>query len=355
MLLFAPGPIRIPNVIQKALVEEVPYFASKDFTRLFREVQGLLKEVFRTKNLVMIGNGSGSLGMEVAVNSSFGYGDDVAVIVSGKYGENWCNMCRIRGLKVTKLGSPYSSRFCSLLDFENFCYCRAKDMKGIFVTHFETTSGILHPIEEYLRIYRKHGGTGLFIVDAISSLLTEPLRSENYDIVIGASQKALSLPPGLFFITVSDKVLNIAKGRYTIPLYYFNLLREYEYQIKGISVFTTSVNLINALRTSLNVVLRLGVDKVIEKSRCDSLMVRYGLRGFSRYPVDGGNAVSVFDFDLAPQLVKNCYDRGLILGSGIRKLKNNTFRVMSFGWDLLDSEIGNACKIVNEEAEKLLE
>lgn len=347
MLEFAPGPIQIPDIVKKSLFSESLYFASKEFTELFKTVQIKLQKVFNTENHILVGNGSGSLGMEVAVMSFFSPGDRVAVITSGKYGDNWYEMCNTHNLDVNMLDASYLPQCYSIVKFEEFCRNYAKHMRGIFVTHFETTSGILNPIRIYLEIYRKHGGTGLFIVDAISSLLAEPLCATDYDVVIGASQKALSLPPGLFFMSVNDRALGFASNEESF--YYFNLLKEYEYQRKGKSVFTTSVHLIKALDVALSEVLKKGVPSVIFQCYKNSTFLKKELDiccGFQQFPKDGGSAVSVFKYDHSPELVNYCYKEGLLIGSGIRDLYESTFRVRTFGWDLLTYELEVVCGII---------
>lgn len=347
MLIMAPGPINIPEVVRESLFDEAPYFASDRFKVLFQKVQGQLQEVFDTKNFVLVGNGSGSLGMEVAVFSFFNPGSRVAVITSGKYGDSWYNMCRLHGLTVTQLNASYLPVCYSVVEFEKFCKENAKDLDGVFVTHFETTSGVLNPIKKYLELYRKYGGTGLFIVDAVSSLLTEPLCSDDYDVVIGASQKALSLPPGLFFLTVSDNALRFAEERTDGDcLYYFDLLKEYEYQRKGMSVFTTSSHLIQALNVSLTAILLRGIYFVISKCGDSSDFIRFELSGcLDRFPKDEGNAVSVFKYEDSVKLVTSCFRSGLMLGSGIRTLQS-TVRVRAFGWALRTQQLIYTCNTI---------
>lgn len=348
MLMFAPGPIRIPDIVKQSFSDDVVYFASKDFSDLFLSVQKKLKVVFDTDNSVLVGNGSGSLGMEVSVMSFFNPGDSVCVITSGKYGDNWYKMCKNHNLNTFKCDASYSPACYPLEDFDIFCQSYARNLKGIFVTHFETTSGVLNPIKEYLRIYRKNGGTGLFIVDAICSLLTEELCSDDYDVVIGASQKALSLPPGLFFMSVSNRAIEYAVNKIGGETFcYFNFLKEYAYQRNGMSVFTTSVHLIQALNVSLDFILLRGIDFIINKCRENALFLRNELcPNFNRFPINEGNAVTVFHHDKAPELVKRCYDLGLVLGSGIRDLHDTTFRVMTFGWSLETSSLIQACNII---------
>lgn len=355
MLEMAPGPAEIPEIVRKSLASESPYFGSVKFSTLFKKVQVQLREVFDTKNFILVGNGSGSLGLEVSVLSFFNIGDRIAIITSGKYGDNWNDMCLAHGLDVVRLNASYSPTCYPIEKFEKFCEENAKRLKGLFVTHFETTSGVLNPISEYLRIYRKHGGTGLFIVDAVSSLLTEPLKSDDYDVVIGASQKALSLPPGLFFMSVSDDALEAAKKKVNgHSLYYFDLLKEYKYQKVGTSVFTTSSHLIQALHVSLTVILSRGVQFVISKCRDSSDFVRIELSGyFSRFPKDEGNAVSVFKCDYSEELVRVCGEMGLVLGYGVRKLHESTFRLRTFGWDLNTSDLIQACNVI-KRADKLI-
>lgn len=342
-LLFAPGPIRIPVNVKLAFLHDPPYFTTSRFSDLLAEVQGKLKLVFNTENEVLIGVGSGSLGMECSVFNFFNEGDDVLVLDTGKYGKNWYKMCRQYGLNarvLQPLGPGFSVLPSSIYDMIT------PNCKGFFVTHVETTTAILNDIAAYKKIVEERAPEALFVVDAVSSLLTEPLESRNYDVVISASQKALSCPPGLFFMTASEKALCRATMS-KLPKFYFDVLNEHERSLRHITTFTPATSLIYALNVALDSILHKGTTQIIEETRnyADYIreIVTFYFRLFSLSPC---NAVTAFSTSNANMFVDRCEQCGLILGRGLREQHDKLFRIAHFGWDLNMKEIRKALAII---------
>lgn len=340
-LLFAPGPVKVPPTVRKLFKTDPPYFTTPEFSKLLELIQPDLQYVFGTTNPVMIGTGSGSLGMEAAVQNFFSKGEYVIVINTGKYGKNWVNMCTRRGLVVETLNSDLRSPVRP----ELFGSILAKILKmqgrvdGVFITHTETTTGIRNPIERYLEIIKEISPGTLVLIDAVSSLLTEQLHSFDYDVVISASQKALMLPPGLFFMTASPRALKKAESVEN-RMYYFDVINENERTAKNITTFTPASDLIPALKVSLHAVVQLGKENVIQECAKLSNIVRQELvRRFKMWPSDPANAVSVFECERANEFVNKMRNMGIVIGGGVRELNNKVFRIMHFGWNTEVEEI----------------
>jgi len=338
--LFAPGPIRIPDVIKRTFLVDPPYFTSEGFSDLIREIQPKLQAVFNTRNLVLIGTGSGTLGMEMAVSNFFSEGDNVIVVDSGKYGTNWALMCESYGLKVNwvsvKPGEPVS-----IADIDDQF---TNDTVGIFVTHVETTTGVLHPIKEISDKYKKKC---LILVDAVSSLLTEPLCADDYDVVISASQKAISIPPGLFFMSVSHDASTHYAAESSLPKFYFDVTNELLRLEKGITTFTPASNLYLALNVALDEILKYGVENIIRGTGHIAAETRKHLsRDFDLFSNEPCNAVTACICTNSNLLIKRLYDEGIVVGSGVRELNDKIFRVMHFGWDLSEKELNSVIKSI---------
>ena len=339
MHLFAPGPIRIPEVIKHTFLVDPPYFTSSAFSDLIREIQPKLQTIFTTTDPVLIGTGSGSLGMEMAVWNFFNSKDHVVVVDSGKYGSNWVKMCQGRDLDVAVV-KPKPRHPVTLVEIAKVI---KPETRGIFITHVETTTGVLHPIKE---VADEFGENCLIVVDAVSSLLTEPLVASDYDVVISASQKAISIPPGLFFMSVSTLARNRAY-RCDWPPFYFDVTNELDRLEKGITTFTPASNLYLALNQALNEILKVGVSNLIGFTRSMAYMTREKLsRDFDFYPKVPGNAVTVCDCEGSNLLIQRAYNEGVVIGAGVRELSDKIFRIMHFGWDLKEKELNNVIKNV---------
>lgn len=338
-LLFAPGPIRIPDVIKRTFLVDPPYFTSEGFSSLIREIQPKLQSVFQTKNPVLIGTGSGTLGMEMAVSNFFSKGDEVIVVNSGKYGANWVKMCKGYGLIVKEI-KPQPGSSVSVIDIARVI---TNETLAIFVTHVETTTGVVHPIKE---ISDSFGDEVLMIVDAVSSLLTEPLCADDYGVVISASQKAISIPPGLFFMSVSPMAEEFAALCFPSS-FYFNVTNELERLKKGITTFTPASNLYLALNLALDEILNRGVYNIIERTSqyADYAQGQLSLE-FDMYPKTPCNAVTACVCEGSNLLIRRLYSEGIVIGAGVRELNDKIFRIMHFGWDLRERELESVMKTV---------
>lgn len=351
-LYFAPGPVRIPEIVKHTFLHDSPYFASGEFSAILKSIQPKLREVFDTKNPVMIGTGSGSLGMEACVLNFFNPHDEVIVLSAGKYGENWVKMCEHHGLHVYTIEFPPEQSPEKSLDLFKRALATNTRIKGVLATHVETTTGSKLPIDDVatqirsIRKEQRQKDEPLFIIDSVCSLLTEPFRASNYDVVISASQKGLQCPPGLFFMTCSDRALKQAKN-VERRLVYFDVLNEIERCEKSITTFTPASNLIVALDIALEMVLDIGRDQVIRETESFAAHVRDSLQFyFKQLPWMPCNGVSAFILDDSNRFVEECARAGLILGSGLRQYNNKIFRMMHFGWDLNRCEVDAALRII---------
>lgn len=354
--LFAPGPIRIPNEIKKALLNDPPYFASNEFSSLLERIQPKLSHVFTmghgpTHYPVLIGTGSGSLAMEASVSNFFRYGDTVVVVNTGKYGGNWEEMCSAYGLEVIPIRCKPGASVSMIAVANAFRACSY--IRGIFVTHAETTTGVLNDVDGICKVVRDMSPDTLVIVDAVCSLLTEPLLSHDFDVVISASQKALSLPPGLFFMGISNDALHAAE-RSNLPKFYFDVPEEYRRNRDHITRFTPATTLIAALDVALDEILKRDVRNIVFSTRDIANTIRevlYPIFGGELFPTYPASALTVVKYDESDELIRRLKSRhDIIIGDGVRELKGQVCRVMHFGWELSLDELLFVVRKMNEEA-----
>ena len=186
---------------------------TEDFRNLYRSVLSDLKEVMGTSNDVIILVSSGTGAMESAVSNLFKRGDKVIAITAGKFGERWVEMTKAFGLDVTVLKAEYGD----VVKPETLeAALKAEPAtRGVFVQASETSTGAAHDVEAMGKLIAKTDA--IFVVDAITGLGTMPLDIEGWglDVVIGGSQKAFMIPPGLAFLAISQKAWKSADCKRT--------------------------------------------------------------------------------------------------------------------------------------------
>ena len=227
--LFTPGPTPLLPAAQTAMASFTAHHRTADFRALFQRVLADMKEFIGTKNDVLVLACSGTGVMEASVSNLTSPGDKVLVLTAGKFGERWTGLAKAFGCNVDVLSAPYGTTF-SLDDI------RAKltsDARAVFVQATESSTGARHDIRSIAKIVRQYDDT-LLIVDAITGLGTTHLDVDGWgvDVIIGGSQKALMIPPGLGYCAVSERAWK-RMDTTTSPRYYFDLRKERKASSQG--------------------------------------------------------------------------------------------------------------------------
>ena len=261
--LLAPGPTPVPSEVLLAMAMPIIHHRSPDFLPVLDSAKKGLQLLFQTKNDVLILCSTGTGGMVGAVNNFFNHGDKVLVINGGKFGERWTKICKSYGLNVEEILIEWGYSVKPELVEEKLK--KDQDIKGVFVQASETSTGVYHDIKSLASIVNKHENT-LFIVDAISALAAHDLRTDEWgiDIMVGGSQKGLMLPPGIAFVSVSEKAWEKAKAS-KLPKFYFDFKKERENLAKNQTNFTSPVTLIIGLNESLKMLQAEGLENVFKR------------------------------------------------------------------------------------------
>ena len=256
--LLSPGPTPIPNEVELAMSESMIHHRTPQFNKVFEEARRGLKKLFGTKNDVIMFASSGTGAMEAAVANLFSPGDKVLVINGGKFGERWLNIANAYGLNPIDLKVEWG-RAVKVAEVEKQLEAQP-DIQGVLIQASETSTTVLHPVKEIASLTK---GGPLFLVDGVTAVGVVPVPVDEWgiDVLVTGSQKALMLPPGLGFITLSDRAWDRTK-KAKLPRFYFDLNLERKNQQKGSGAFTPAVSLIFGLRASLNMMEREGLDKV---------------------------------------------------------------------------------------------
>ncbi|MBL0161884.1 MAG: alanine--glyoxylate aminotransferase family protein [Bryobacterales bacterium] len=310
---------------------------TQDFIKLYPTVLRDLKDVYGTQNsdvLITVSSGTGAL--EASISNFFSEGDKVIVLSAGKFGERWVELAKAFRLTAVVLTAEYGDtvspeRVAQALT-EN------PDAKGVLFQASETSTGAAHNVEAIAALTKPTGA--LCIVDAITGLGTMPLDIDGWglDIVVGGSQKAFMIPPGLAFISVSPKAWE-ANASAKLPRLYFDLKKENKMAVKGESAWTPNVSLILALAESLKYIKELGMDNLVSNAQLlaratRAAAVELGLELFA--PGSPSSSVTAIKAPAgmdSGEIVKGFRNQfGSIIANGQGTMKGQIFRIAHLGY-----------------------
>ncbi len=335
--LLTPGPTPLLPSAIRAMAAADLHHRTADFRAVYSGVIDDLHYFMDTANGIALFASSGSGAMEAAVSNLFSPGDKAVVCVAGKFGERWVQISKSFGLKAVVLSKPYGE---AVQPEELEAALREHtDTKGVFVQATESSTGISHDVEAMGRIV---GSTNaIFVVDAITGLGSSELQIDDWglDVVIGGSQKALMLPPGLAYCSVSEKAMRRV-DRAANPSFYFNLKKHIEAGPKGDSPWTPASSLILGLSEVLRYIREIGRVRLIRNAQLLAEATResaraVGLQLFARNAIPAGAVTAI----LAPdgidsgEIVRGFKDRfESIIANGQGSMKGRIFRFAHLGY-----------------------
>jgi serine---pyruvate transaminase len=262
--IMTPGPTPIPEDVLIEHGKPLMHHRSPEFGRVFSETTEKLKKLIKTKNDVFILTSSGTGAMETAITNSFRKGDRVLIVSIGNFGERFKKISSTYGLEITSLDYEWGEvadpeDIKKILDEE-------KEIKGVMVQFSETSTGALNDIMAMGEIVKDH--QALFIVDAISGLAASEFDADGWgiDIVIGGSQKGISAPTGIAFVSISDKAWKAIETS-DIPKFYFNLNAARAALQKNQTPWTPGISIIVAMNKALDLLFEEGLENMFERHR----------------------------------------------------------------------------------------
>jgi aspartate aminotransferase-like enzyme len=253
--LFTPGPTPLLPAAQFAEAAFTAHHRTVDFRNLFTRVLADMKEFIGTSNDVLVLACSGTGVMEASVSNLTSPGDKVLVLTAGKFGERWTALAKAYGCNVDVLSKPYGETFT----LDEVLKKLTPDVRVVYMQATETSTGARHDVKGIAKLVRAAGDDVLLVVDAITGLGTTHLDVDGWgiDLIVGGSQKALMIPPGLAYCAVSDSAWQRMEATKS-PRYYFDLRKERKSAAKGESAYTPATSLFAALGAALDYVRQMG-------------------------------------------------------------------------------------------------
>ena len=347
--LFTPGPTPLLPAAQFAMAAADMHHRTAEFRALFQKVLAQLKVFVGTKNDVLLLACSGTGAMEASVSNLTSPGDKVLVLTAGKFGERWTGLAKAFGCVPDVLTAPYGQTF----DMSAVRAALKPEHKVIYVQATETSTAVRHDVQAIAKLRDEVAPNTLLVVDGITGLGTTHFDVDGWgiDVIIGGSQKAVMIPPGLAYLSVSDRAW-AAMETTKNPRYYFDLRKERKNAVKGESAYTPAVALVAALGAALDYIagqaggdLEKGRIALIDNAQVNAEATRAGLvaLGFTLFaptsPAAAATAVAVpegMDSGVVVKALKAKF--ALVAANGQGEMQGKIFRVAHLGFfDYLDT------------------
>jgi aspartate aminotransferase-like enzyme len=325
----------VPEDVLLELARPVFHHRSTEAKQVMTEVIDGLKEVFQTQNDVLILTASGTGAMEAAVVNAVKPGGKALVLSAGHFGARWTSICNAYSLSAIVLETEWGHP----VDPEQVAQALRQhpDTTCVMGTLSETSTGTGHPIEAIGRIVSQT--PALFAVDGISGVGAMECRTDLWgiDLLCVGSQKALMIPPGLAFLSVSSKAWDKIDA-FDSPSYYFNLKAARKKVKEFDTPYTPAHTLILALRAALRKIKEEGIENIWERHRkmseaCQAGILALGLELFSTRPAEGLTAFCVPQGLKDAQIRSRLFERfGITTIGGQDKLKGKIIRIGHMGY-----------------------
>lgn len=346
--LFTPGPTPLLPAAQNAMAAFTAHHRTADFKALYTRVLADMKDFVGTSNDVLVIASSGTGAMEGSVSNLTSSGDRVLVLTAGKFGERWRDLAKAYGCQVDLVERHYGETF----SLDEVRAKLTRDTKAVYVQATESSTGARHDVKGIAKLVRANGDNTLLVVDAITGLGTTHLDVDGWgiDVIIGGSQKALMMPPGLAYCAISERAWKRMETTKN-PRYYFDFRKERKAAAKGESAFTPATSLFAALGAALDFVRQMGSGDLaagrkalVDNAELAAEMTRagvqaLGLRLFTSSPGAALTAVTSPPGLDSGKIVKEFRESfSAVVANGQGDMKGKLFRIAHIGYyDFLDT------------------
>ena len=334
--LFTPGPTPVPEETLLELAKPVTYHRTAEQKQILGEVLADLKYVYQTTNDVLCLTSSGTGGMEAAVSNLLAPGKKAILLTAGRWGERWRGIMKGFGINVVSVEVPYG-KAVQPAQLED-ALAKNPDAVAVFSTLSETATGVGHDIEAFGKIVAKT--PAVLVVDGISGLVAMECRTDAWhvDVMVSGSQKALMLPPGLAYVSVSPKAWGVIEANTAAKTFYFDLKRYRAKLPENDTPFTPANTLIKAQRVSLKKIRAEGIENLWARharmgAAARAAVAAMGLTNFAERPNNALTVVAVPPGIDGNELLKNLEKKyGYKLANGQDTLKGKIWRLSHMGY-----------------------
>lgn len=338
--LMIPGPTPVPESVLLAMAKHPIGHRSSEFSEILKEVYSDLKWLFQTKNEVFIYAASGTGAMEAALSNLVNQGDKVLSLVIGNFGARWAKIAQSRGAVVEKIEVELGDIIKPEDLKSKLANDTKKEIKLVTLTHSETSTGAKNDIKTLCKIIKDHGA--ISVVDGVTSVGAMDVRMDEWgiDVLVSGSQKGFMIPPGLAFLTASERAWKMYE-KCLYPSFYFDWKAHKNAVLENTTPYTPAVNLIFALHEALKIMRKEGLQNIFARHEKLAFGLRSAVRalGLELFVKDDKNASYAITSILPPKGVsvpdirkvfKNDFD--IVVANGQNALKDKIFRMGTLGF-----------------------
>lgn len=335
--LFTPGPTQVPPEVLLAEAQPAMHHRTPQFSKIFKELSDDLRYLFQTKKGdVFTLSSSGTGGMESCVVNMVSKSDKALVICGGKFGERWAEICATYGVETVQINVENGDAVDPAVIEANLK--EHKDIKAVFATQSETSTGAYNDIEAISKITKKYGV--LLIVDSITGIGIHKFLFDEWgiDVAVTGSQKGCMLPPGLAFVCVSPDAWKAIESS-DLPKYYWDFKKMRKSLKDDTTAFTPSVSLIVAMKKAMDMVKEEGIENVWKRHSRLAHATREGIKALGLELFAGENSSNVVTSVKVPEgvdisaIIKKLRDEsGVTFTGGQSELKGKIFRIGHIGY-----------------------
>jgi len=347
--LFTPGPTPILPAAQTAMASFAMHHRTADFRALYTRVLADMKDFVGTRNDVLVLASSGTGAMEGSVSNLTSPGDKVLVLTAGKFGERWRDLAKAFGCTVEIISAPYGETIA----LDQVRQKLTSDVRAVYVQATESSTGARHDVKGIAKLVRAQGDETLLVVDAITGLGTTHFDIDGWgiDVIIGGSQKALMIPPGLAYCAVSERAWKRMETTKS-PRYYFDFRKERKAAAKGESAYTPATSLFAALGAALDFIRQMGKgdlvagrEVLINNAELAAEMTRAGVQALGLKLFAASSPAAALTAVQSPAgtdssaIVKEFRESfAAVVANGQGEMKGQLFRIAHLGYyDYLDT------------------
>ena len=337
--LMIPGPTPVPENVLSCMSKHPIGHRSGDFQKIVQTTTEQLKWLHQTSADVLTITGSGTAAMEAAIINTLSKGDQVICGNNGKFGERWVKVAQAYGLDVKIIeadwGQPLDpNQFTRLLEED-----KEKKIKGVILTHSETSTGTINDLKAINNEVKKHG-KAITIADCVTSIGASniPMDEWGIDVIASGSQKGYMIPPGLSFVAMSKRAWE-ANATSDLPKFYLDLKQYLKTVNKNSNPFTPAINLYFALEASLSMMQKEGLNNIFKRHIRHQQATEKGIKamGLKLFTKEGFGSPAItavdpedIDAENIRKLIKKDYD--ILLAGGQDHLKGKIFRIGHLGF-----------------------
>lgn len=338
--LMIPGPTPVPSRVLTAMGKQMINHRGPSFSSIIKEIVDGVQWAYQTKNDIIVLTTSGTGGMESAIVNFLSPGDKVLSLNIGAFGNRFAKIAKAYGADVDEVKFERGKAVDLKTVEQKLSADKDKKIKAVLIQQNETSTGVLNDVKSVAELVHKHGA--LIIVDAVSGLLTAPLKVDEWglDVVVSGSQKAFMVPPGLAFVSVNKKAWAVAETA-KMPKFYFDFKAAMKFAEIGETPWTPAVSIIYGMQEAIRMLKEEGLENIFARHEKMTKAVRAGLRALGlKLLVEDDKIASravtpVFppegiEADKLRKAVREKY--GVVLAGGQEDLKGKLFRIGHLGY-----------------------